>query len=104
MLSFKTIEETQPTEKIDQKIECLRDSVRRLLKNYFSKLGSEEPKDVYDMVLSETEMPLLECLIKHTKNNHVKISKLLGLSRGTVRQKLKRYGMLESSPKKVKEN
>ena len=94
MISFKTIEETQLTEEIAQKSEFLSNSIKRSLKNYFSKLGSEEPKDLYDMVLSEIERPLLECLIHHTKNNHVKIAKWLGLSRGTTRQKLKKYGLL----------
>ena len=72
----------------------MSDSVRRSLKNYFSHLGGEEPEAVYEMVLSEVELPLLECLIHHTKNNHVKIAKWLGLSRGTTRQKLKKYGLL----------
>ena len=103
MLSFKTIRETQSTQAIAQKSESLSDSVRHLLKNYFSKLGGEEPKNIYDMVLSEIEMPLLEFSISYTKNNHVKIAKLLGLSRGTVRQKLKRYGMLERNSKKIKD-
>jgi Fis family transcriptional regulator len=95
MFSFKTAKELKSTEEIIQKSERLSDSVRELLKNYFSQLDGEEPKNVYDMVLSEIEMPLLECLINHTKNNHVKISKWLGLSRGTVRQKLKKSGLLE---------
>ena len=101
MLSFKTIEKTQPPEEATQESECLSNSVKRSLKNYFSRLNGEEPKDVYEMVLSEVEMPLLEVLIHQTKNNHVKLSKWLGLSRGTVRQKLKKYGMLERSPQKI---
>jgi len=101
MLSFKTTEETQLTEQIAQKSEFLSDSIRRLLKNYFSKLGGEEPKAMYQMVLSEVESPLLECLINHTKNNHVKMSAWLGLSRTTVRQKLKKVGLLERSPQRI---
>jgi Fis family transcriptional regulator len=94
MLSSKTIEKTDSLEAGVQQNEFLRESVRYSLKNYFSRLGNEEPKAVYDMVLSEVEMPLLECLVHHTKNNQVKMSKWLSLSRGTVRQKLKKHGLL----------
>ncbi|MCC2666528.1 MAG: fis 1 [Gammaproteobacteria bacterium] len=96
MLSFKTTEKTTLDKKRVQESERLGDNMKRLLENYFSQLGGEAPKDVYDMVLSEVEMPLLEFLMNHTKNNQVKTTQLLGLSRGTVRQKLKRYGLLES--------
>ncbi len=94
MLSFKTIEKTQLSDAMAQPSERLRESVKQSLKNYFSHLNSEEPKDVYDMVLAEVEMPLLECLIHHTKNNQSKMARWLGLSRGTFRQKLKKYGLL----------
>jgi Fis family transcriptional regulator len=94
MLSFKTIEKTASDAAVVQQGERLHESVKNSLKNYFSRLKGEEPKDVYHMVLSEVEMPLLECLIHHTKNNQVKMAKWLGLSRGTLRQKLKKYGLL----------
>ena len=96
MLSFKTIEKPPLDETIEpiQHSKYLRDTVKHSLKNYFSRLGGEEPKDIYEMVLSEVEQPLLECLIKYTKNNQVKLSKWLGLSRGTARKKLKKYELL----------
>jgi Fis family transcriptional regulator len=99
MLYFKTVEKTASDVGVVQQSERLNESVRHSLKNYFSRLKGEEPKDVYDMVLSEVEMPLLECLIHHTKNNQVKIAKWLGLSRGNVREKLKKYGLLDRNPK-----
>jgi Fis family transcriptional regulator len=101
MLSFKTIEKTPSDAAVSQQTERLNESVKHSLKNYFNRLNGEEPKDVYHMVLSEVEMPLLECVIHHTKNNQVKMAKWLGLSRGTLRQKLKKYGLLNRNPKKI---
>ena len=46
------------------------------------------------MVLSEVEAPLLECVMEYTDSNQTKASKLLGLNRGTLRKKLKQYGMI----------
>jgi Fis family transcriptional regulator len=79
---------------IEQPSEPLNESVRQALRNYFSQLQGEEPKGIYQMILAEVEVPLLEAVMKHTKNNQVRTATFLGLSRGTVRAKLKAYGML----------
>lgn len=74
--------------------QTLRDSVSIALKNYFSHLEGQAVTDVYEMVLSEVEAPLLEEVMKYTRNNQTKASVLLGLNRGTLRKKLKQYGLL----------
>ncbi len=50
--------------------------------------------DVYQMVLAEIEAPLLTEIMAYTRNNQTKASILLGLNRGTLRKKLKQYGLL----------
>ena len=72
----------------------LRDSVEIALKNYFAQLDGAPVTDVYQLVLSEVEAPLLEQVMKYTRNNQTKASTLLGLNRGTLRKKLKHYGLL----------
>lgn len=72
----------------------LRDSVEKALENYFSQLDGAPVKDVYQMVLSEVEAPLLEHVLKYTRNNQTRASVMLGLNRGTLRKKLKQYGLL----------
>ena len=72
----------------------LRDSVEKALENYFSQLDGTPVKDVYQMVLSEVEAPLLEQVLKYTRSNQTKASVMLGLNRGTLRKKLKQYGLL----------
>lgn len=72
----------------------LRDSVEQALKNYFEQLDGAPVKDVYQLVLSEVEAPLLEQVMKYTRNNQTKASVMLGLNRGTLRKKLKQYGLL----------
>lgn len=74
--------------------QTLRDSVTLALDNYFSQLDGQEVTDVYNMVLSEIEEPLLEAVMKYTRNNQTKASQLLGLNRGTLRKKLKQHGLL----------
>ncbi len=74
--------------------QTLRDSVSIALKNYFSHLDGQPVSDVYEMVLSEVEAPLLEEVMKYTCNNQTKASVMLSLNRGTLRKKLKQYGLL----------
>ncbi|AHK15067.1 MULTISPECIES: DNA-binding transcriptional regulator Fis [Thalassolituus] len=72
----------------------LRDSVEKALQNYFDHLDGQPVVDIYDMVLSEVEAPLLETVMKYTRDNQTKASVVLGLNRGTLRKKLKQFGML----------
>ena len=81
------------TESIDNI--TLRQAVKDTLKNYFTNIGSEQPVDFYSILLEEIERPLLEVLINHTHYNQVRMAQILGISRGTLRKKLKQYGMLD---------
>jgi Fis family transcriptional regulator len=64
------------------------------LKNYFDCMDGQQVTDLYDMVLAEVEAPLLETVMRYTRDNQTKASIVLGLNRGTLRKKLKQYGML----------
>ena len=66
------------------------EAVRKELEELEGQLGSE----VYQMVLAEVEAPLLEEIMQYTRNNQTKASQMLGLNRGTLRKKLKLYGLL----------
>lgn len=72
----------------------LRDYVEQAVSNYFQHLEGQEVTDVYDMVLSEVETPLLEVVMKYTRHNQTKAALVLGMNRGTLRKKLKMYGLL----------
>lgn len=73
----------------------LKQVVKDTLRNYFSNIGGEQPIDFYAILLEEIERPLLEVLINHTHYNQVRMAQILGISRGTLRKKLKQYGMLD---------
>lgn len=74
--------------------QTLRDSVEKSMNNYFAHLDGQDVTDVYQMVLSEVEGPLLETVMAYVRGNQTKASTLLGLNRGTLRKKLKQYGLL----------
>ncbi len=72
----------------------LRANITEVMKHYFASLKGEEPRHVYDFFLDEIEEPLLATVMKYTNNNQSEAARILGLSRGTLRTKLKKYGML----------
>jgi Fis family transcriptional regulator len=77
-----------------QKI-TLKQVVKDTLRNYFTNIGGEQPVAFYSILLEEIERPLLEVLINFTGYNQVKMANILGISRGTLRKKLKQYGLLD---------
>ncbi|MBV8801906.1 MAG: DNA-binding protein [Gammaproteobacteria bacterium] len=72
----------------------LRENVAQIMQHYFSSLKGEEPQNVYDFFLDEVEEPLLIVVMKYTRNNQSEAARILGVSRGTLRTLLKKYGML----------
>ncbi|MEL7311412.1 MAG: DNA-binding transcriptional regulator Fis [Pseudomonadota bacterium] len=63
------------------------------LKDYFKKLNGTAPGDLYDLVMSEVEPPLLRTVLKYTDGNQSRAAEILGINRGTLRKKLKNYSL-----------
>ncbi|MEZ5481169.1 MAG: DNA-binding transcriptional regulator Fis [Porticoccaceae bacterium] len=74
--------------------ESLRKCVEHALQAYFDDLDGQPANDLYNLVLSEVEAPLLEAVMNYTRNNQSKTAEMLGLNRGTLRKKLKQYDLL----------
>ncbi|MFM7275596.1 MAG: DNA-binding transcriptional regulator Fis [Gammaproteobacteria bacterium] len=86
------VTEAKASVSVDER--SLRQHVEATLDNYFRQLDGQIVTDVYDMVLQEVEAPLLEAVLRYTRDNQTLASTVLGLNRGTLRKKLKRYGLL----------
>ena len=68
--------------------------VYKSMRKYFEQLDGEKPTEIYNMVLREVELPLLEIVMEQCHNNQSKASKVLGINRGTLRTKLKEHTLL----------
>jgi len=71
----------------------LKACVEDAMQGYFQHLEGHETNDLYQMVLNEIEEPLFRSVLEYTKGNQSKASELLGINRGTLRKKLKMYGL-----------
>ena len=74
--------------------QSLRLSVTSAMDRYFENLGGQSTVNLYDLVMTEVETPLLLAVLEYTKNNQSKAAEILGLNRGTLRKKLKQYDLL----------
>jgi len=72
----------------------LRSQVEQALQRYFQHIEDAPVTDLHQMVMAEVEAPLLQAVMRHTGNNQSKASIMLGFNRGTLRSRLKRYGLL----------
>lgn len=71
----------------------LRDSVKFAIKNYLVQLDGQDVNDLYELVLAEVEHPMLDMVMQYTRGNQTRAANMLGMNRGTLRKKLKKYGM-----------
>jgi Fis family transcriptional regulator len=67
--------------------------VRRTLEGYFRDLDGEKPSDIYNMVISCVEKPMLELVLHRVGGNQTQAAELLGMNRNTLRKKIKHHGI-----------
>ena len=93
----ETLERQESAFELTQKNQPLHDSVRQSLENYISAQKGQlaDNLNLYELILAEVEAPLMQAVMEYTKGNQSKAAIVLGLSRGTLRKKLKTYGLLE---------
>lgn len=69
----------------------LSSHVREALRTYFARLDGHGASNLYELVLSEVEQPLIETVLEHCEHNQTKAAQCLGLSRSTLRKKMQIY-------------
>lgn len=65
--------------------------VTQAVQKYFTELKDTDPVDLYQFVIEEVETPLFRAVMEHCKYNQSRAAVMLGISRGTLRTKLRRY-------------
>jgi Fis family transcriptional regulator, factor for inversion stimulation protein len=71
----------------------LRSHTEHALHDYFSSLNGHRPARMYDMVLREVEEPLFRVVLDYAEGNQSRAAGILGINRGTLRKKLKQFGL-----------
>ncbi|MGA0804931.1 MAG: DNA-binding transcriptional regulator Fis [Pseudohongiellaceae bacterium] len=74
--------------------QTLRETVRSTISEYLQDVDEEFITELHAMVLAEVEAPLLEAVMQKARSNQSNAARMLGLNRGTLRKKLRQYGLL----------
>ena len=72
----------------------LRESAEKSISFFLEQLDGADCSDLHSMVMAQVEEPLLRAVMKATCGNQSKAAAMLGLNRGTLRTKLRRYKLL----------
>ena len=71
----------------------LRDHTEQALSTYFDSLNGHRPGRLYDLVMREVELPLFQAVMDYASGNQSRAATILGINRGTLRKKLREYGL-----------
>lgn len=64
----------------------LQDLVYSLVTRFLAENKNKPIDDLYDMILSEVEPPLLQAVMEKRRGNQLQAARMLGISRGTIRK------------------
>ncbi len=81
--------------KVNGKGVPLRSQAEEALQSYFETLNGHKPAHLYDLVMREVEEPLFKVVMNHVQGNQSRAATILGINRGTLRKKLKEFGIGE---------
>ncbi|GGI79720.1 helix-turn-helix domain-containing protein [Legionella impletisoli] len=77
---------------MQQQNEALSQQVINAVKGYLNAVSSKDANlNLYQLIVEEVEAPLFRTVMEMTRYNQSKAARVLGVSRGTLRTKLKRY-------------
>ena len=65
--------------------------IQESLEIYFNRLGEQKPHAVLEMVINVAEKPTIEFVLKKTNYNFSASSKILGITRATLRKKVAKH-------------
>jgi Fis family transcriptional regulator len=89
----KKNERTNGSRKATQRKKPLHKHTEDALNEYFESLNGDRPGDLYDLVIGEVERPLFKAVLDYTHGNQSLAAGILGINRGTLRKKLRVYGI-----------
>ena len=75
----------------------LRNHAERALNSYFSNLNGTRPAHLYDLVMRQVEEPLFRTVLDYAQGNQSQAAGILGINRGTLRKKLREFGIADES-------
>ena len=77
----------------ERRKKSIRNSVSSAIELYLGDLDGHRVNDLYHVVMNEVEPAILGVVMEHVEGNQTQAAEILGISRGTLRKKLKQYSL-----------
>ncbi|MBL4659761.1 MAG: hypothetical protein JKY19_05350 [Alcanivoracaceae bacterium] len=71
----------------------LQDFTRNTVKQYLQNLKGHQAKNLYDFIIDEIEKGIILEVLEFTKGNRTKTSDILGITRTTLRNKIRKHNI-----------
>jgi Fis family transcriptional regulator len=71
--------------------DALSNHIVQVVKSYLNGSNKDSNMNLYQLIVEEVEAPLLRAVMELSRYNQSKAARVLGVSRGTLRTKLRRY-------------
>lgn len=89
------VEAQHTTAPVQHQEATLNSMVVKSVEGYLDQLSGTSVSNLYDLICDEIREPLLRTVLKKLRGNQSAAARLMGISRGTLRKLMKRYGMLD---------
>ena len=91
MISAKNIRKERRIKQRRQ--EKLSDHIYCSLDTYFKDLDGHKANGLYSLMIAQVEKPMFEVVMHKTRGNITMAAEVLGINRGTLRNRLKKYNL-----------
>jgi Fis family transcriptional regulator len=72
---------------------CLNEFVRCVVQRYLDDMGDTPPDNLNGVIMGEAERALVSTVLDHTGGNQSRAAEILGITRTTLRNRIRRYGL-----------
>jgi len=71
----------------------LENWLQKTVKQYVVAMKDNKNGQLYDLIVSGVERPLVEMVLEETAGNQTQAANVLGINRNTLRKKIKEYDL-----------
>jgi Fis family transcriptional regulator len=71
----------------------LSEYVRQVARDYLCDMDNTDPETLHKLFIATVEPPLIEEVLKKTCGNQSHAARILGITRNTLRGKMRQYGI-----------
>lgn len=90
---LQSLVQAMPDSETESSTTRLKDVVSQAVAQYLNDMGNTPPDNLHERIVREVEVPLITTVLDHTSGNQSRAAAILGMTRSTLRNRIRRYGL-----------